>query len=142
MEQIEQTFGVIAVMVLVIIAAYFITRYIAAKANGAVGKTRQFRLIDRFSVSKDKMFVLISVGHSTYLIGISNQSMTVIDRDLPELSADDGKAAGTAFVFSHIFSRFRKSQASETFGGNERGNRDFTDYVKEAGRSYDEQEKQ
>ena len=80
MDQILRVFGVIAVMLAVIFAAYFMTRYVAVKANGASGKARYFKLIDRFSVSKDKSFILIAVGQSVYLIGITNQGMTVIDQ--------------------------------------------------------------
>jgi uncharacterized membrane protein YqiK len=68
LEQIPQVLGVIAVMALVILAAYFLTKYVAVKANGVLERTRHFRLSTVFSVSKDKMFVLISAGRSAYLI--------------------------------------------------------------------------
>ena len=80
MEPILRALGVIAVMLAVIFAAYFMIKYVAVKANGTSGKTRYLKLIDRFSVSKDKSFVLITAGQSVYLIGITNQSMMVIDQ--------------------------------------------------------------
>jgi flagellar biogenesis protein FliO len=135
MEQILHTFGVIAVMVLVIFAAYFLTKYVAAKANGVGGKTRHFRLIDRFSVSKDKMFVLISVGQSAYLIGITNQNMTVIDqKELSQFSAENEKTTRPASAFPNLFSLAGKHVQRK----EEQKRELFSDYMKEAGQSYDE----
>ncbi len=134
MEQILRVFGVIAAMLLVIFAAYFMTKYVAAKANGAGGKARYFRLIDRFSVSKDKMFVLIAVGQSVYLIGVTNQGMTVIDqKELSELPAEEEQTKKFNIGFPDVLSCLKKTKPGNISGDmTDRDGKRFSDFIKEA----------
>ena len=136
MEQISHAFGAIAGMVMVIFAAYFITKYVALKARGGSGKTRNFRLIDRFSVSKDKMFVLIAVGPSVYLVGVTNQGMTVIDqKDLSDFPDEYERTNRPPGGFQDIFSGFKKSKQDNTKNGNCKS---FLDFMRQAGQTDDE----
>ncbi len=89
LKEITQLIGVIFVMALIIFAAYFLTKFVAVRANGTGGRSRHIRIIERFSISKDKMFVLIAVGPSVYLVGMTNQGMTLIDqKTLEDFPAD------------------------------------------------------
>jgi flagellar biogenesis protein FliO len=77
-----------------------VTRLVASGARPN-GRTRCLKLLDRFSVSKDKTIVLISLGQSAYLLGITNQAITLINTvpisDLPE---EKQYKAGAEALFS------------------------------------------
>jgi len=69
-------------VVLIIVAAYYTTWYIGAKASGKSRnklRNRYINIIDRFAISKDKSFCLVEIAGKVYIIGMTNQSMTVID---------------------------------------------------------------
>jgi len=69
-------------MILIIAAAYYVTYYIGAKATGhSKGrlKNRNINIIDRFAVSRDKSFYLVEIAGKVYVIGATNQTMTLID---------------------------------------------------------------
>jgi len=69
-------------LIAIIFAAYYVTYFISLKATGQ-GKGRlrnkNINIIDRFSISKDKSFFLVEISGKVYVIGITNQSMTLID---------------------------------------------------------------
>ncbi len=133
MEGITQVLGLLAVLGLVIFAAYFMTKYLANKAAGGRGKTRYFNVIDRFSVSKDKMFVLVAVGQTVYIIGVTNQGMTLLDQiALSELPAEDELMKKTAFpgFLSGL-------KSTRPFGAKSDGV-SFSDFIRQARQKDDE----
>ena len=72
----------LAGVVLVILAAYYVTYYIGVKASGqSRGRLRNknINLIDRFAISRDKSFCIVEIAGKVYVIGVTNQSMTLID---------------------------------------------------------------
>jgi len=69
-------------LIAIIFAAYYVTYYIGLKASGqSRGRLRNknINIVDRFSISKDKSFCLVEISGKVYVIGITNQSMTLID---------------------------------------------------------------
>ena len=72
----------LAFIVIIIVGAYYVTYYIGAKSSGQ-GKgrvrNRSITLIDRFAISKDKSFCLVEIAGKIYVVGVANQSMTLID---------------------------------------------------------------
>jgi len=78
-------------IVVVIIACYYTTYYIGAKASGQgrkKPKNKNISLIDRFSVSKDKSFCLVEIAGKVYVVGVTNQSMTLLDTLEAEVFAE------------------------------------------------------
>jgi len=72
----------LAGIVLIIIACYYVTYYIGVKASGqsrGAIRNKNINLIDRFAISKDKSFCLIEIAGKVYVIGMTNQSMTLLD---------------------------------------------------------------
>jgi len=72
----------LAGVVVIIIAAYYATYYIGVKASGQSRsriRNRNINLIDRFAISRDKGFYLVEIAGKVYVIGVTNQSMTLID---------------------------------------------------------------
>jgi len=77
-----QVIGFFAGLIVIIIAAYYVTYYIGLKASGqSRGRLRNknINMIDRFSISRDKSFCLIEISGKVYVVGITNQSMTLLD---------------------------------------------------------------
>ena len=69
-------------LIVIIFAAYYVTYYIGVKASGqSRGRLRNknINMIDRFAISKDKSFCLVEIAGKVYVIGITNQTMTLID---------------------------------------------------------------
>jgi flagellar protein FliO/FliZ len=70
------TFFYFVVMIAILVAAYFTTKYISGK--GAHLKSRNIRMVDRMMIGKDKHIVLIEVGDKNLLIGVTNQAINVL----------------------------------------------------------------
>jgi len=81
MESFQVVVSLIGIVV-VIFLCYYVTYYVSVKASGQ-GRGRQknknINLLDRFSISKDKSFCIVEIAGKIYVIGVTNQSMTVID---------------------------------------------------------------
>ena len=81
MDPIKVAFS-LAGIVIVIIGAYYLTYYLGAKTSGQSRvriRNRNIALLDRFSISKDKSFCLIEIAGKVYIVGVTNQSMTLLD---------------------------------------------------------------
>lgn len=69
-------------LLVVIFGAYYITYFIGRRAQGqSTGRLRNknINLIDRFAISKDKSFCIVEIAGKVYVMGITNQTMTLID---------------------------------------------------------------
>lgn len=81
MDPLQVTFSLVGV-ILVIIACYYVTYFISAKASGqSRGRLRNkhINIIDRFAFSRDKSFCIVEIAGKVYIIGVTNQSMTLLD---------------------------------------------------------------
>ena len=68
---------------IVIAASYFVTKFIAAKQFGA-GRESNFKVIDVYRISQNKVIQLLQVGEKYIVIAICKDSVTV----LTELTKD------------------------------------------------------
>jgi len=95
------TFLYIIVMVAVIVAAYVATKYLAGKGQRV--QSRHIRVLDRMMLARDKHIALIEVGDKNLLIGVTNQTISVLgdidpdalisEQNTVELSAQKGLAS-------------------------------------------------
>ena len=84
-----ETVQLIAGVLVVILAAYYVTYYIAnKKIKRAPGKGINVR--ERFSLSKDKMICVIEANGKSYLVVITNGGATLLDT----VEAAEREAAG------------------------------------------------
>ncbi len=74
MSDFWTTFFYIFVMVAVLIAAYFTTKFISGKSRRVL-KSRCIHVLDRLPLGKDKSVALIEVADQTFIIGVTNQSI-------------------------------------------------------------------
>lgn len=81
MQPFQVTIFIIGTIVIVF-GAYYVTYYIGLKASGQRKgrvRNRNINLLDRFSISKDKSFCVVEIAGKVYVIGVTNQSMTLLD---------------------------------------------------------------
>jgi|GEM_PF-2767000 len=69
----------------VIFGAYFAT-YLVAKGSQRVYKGRAIRVLDRFSLTKDKYIVLLAVYDNVYLVAFSSGAVTLLDTLEPQIA--------------------------------------------------------
>jgi len=77
-----QIIGFFAGMLVIIFAAYYVTYYIGRKASGqSHGRLRNknINMIDRFAIAKDKSFCIVEIAGKVYVVGVTNQTMTLLD---------------------------------------------------------------
>lgn len=72
---------------MVLAGAYYATKVISKK-SAPLYKGKNLKVIERINLDKDKSFVLLKKGETTYLIGITAQGMTVIDTYTEEFSEE------------------------------------------------------
>ena len=68
--------------VVIMFGAYYATYYIGTKAAGQTRsrfKNRYIAVIDRFAVARDKSFCIVEIAGKVYIVGVTNQSMTLLD---------------------------------------------------------------
>ena len=136
-------------LIIIIIAAYYVTYYIGLKASGRsrTGRLRNknINLIDRFAISRDKGFYLVEIAGKVYVVGVSNQTMTLLDtldaaafseaaaerRDTPQWQImTEGKYTGP---LTKKLAAFLAGKTGRTIGTNEGGaNISFTDSMDKA----------
>ncbi|MCL2046276.1 MAG: flagellar biosynthetic protein FliO [Oscillospiraceae bacterium] len=79
-----QVIGIIIIM----FGAYYATAYIGKKASGRSSnkwfnrnarRLSSIRLVEQFAISRDKIFYIVEIAGKIYIIGATNQSMTLLD---------------------------------------------------------------
>jgi len=82
----------------VLAGAYFTARYISRRGLKSA-KSRHMHVADRLPLSKDKTVYLVRVGRKFYLIGATNQQISILGK--PEIAEEDEppeKKQGQAFA--------------------------------------------
>ena len=81
MSPLKVTFSLVCI-VIVIIGAYYATYYIGIKASGQSRgrfRNKNINIVDRFAISRDKSFYIVEIAQKVYVIGVTNQAMTLFD---------------------------------------------------------------
>lgn len=111
-DNIGSTLFYIIIMVAVLLAAYFTTKYLSGKARRIV-KSRHIVVLDRMGIAKDKMLMLIKVGDKSMLIGVTNQSINSLGEvevgEEAEAEDEPPNTKGTLSKFAEILSNARKA---------------------------------
>jgi len=82
MAEIQQVIVFIVGMLIVLVGAYYVTHFIGMKATGQTRsslKNRNIKIIDRYSIAKDKQFCIIEIAGTVYVMGVTNHGMTLLD---------------------------------------------------------------
>ncbi len=106
-DSVGSSFTLIIILVLVLVAAYFTTRFLSVHSK-RLTKGASMKLLDQMALSRDKHVVLLKVGEKGYIIGVTNQGMNVIGtmekKELAVLEQDSGEPR----VLPNINGFFRK----------------------------------
>jgi len=66
----------------ILIGAYYVTYFIGIKASGQRRtniRNRHINLLDRFAISRDKAFCIVEIAGKVYVVGVTNNEMTLLD---------------------------------------------------------------
>ena len=78
----------VVLIVLIIGAAYYVTKMVAKKSSGLTSRGVDIKLLGSRSFGRDKHLVITEIGEKVYVLGLANQNITLIDT----LSADEFSA--------------------------------------------------
>ncbi len=78
-EEAGQAILLILIMALVLLAAYYTSRFLARSMRGG-RKGANLQLLDQLYLGKDKFVALLQLGDKGYLVGISGQTVTALDK--------------------------------------------------------------
>ena len=103
-------------IIVILIGAYYATYYIGTKASGKNlgrnrGRNRSINLLERFAISRDKSFCIVEIAGKVYFIGVTNQTMALLDKldaeEFEEYAAenDDAPAWSTAIPGGQLGSK-------------------------------------
>jgi len=94
---------------IVLLAAYYVTYFIGMKASGKTRaglKNRNIKILDRYSVARDKQFYIIEIASKIYVLGITNQGMTVLDtfeaEEFAELIRKNGESVSVPWNMTPV----------------------------------------
>ena len=76
-DGLGSTVVLIVIMLLVIFAAYYTTKVLSLKTRNMT-KCKYMQVKDRMFFGRDKLIVLLEAGDKAYLIGVTNQNMTIL----------------------------------------------------------------
>jgi len=141
--------------IVVLFGAYYVTYYVGLKASGqtrAGMRNRNIRLLDRYAISRDKQFCIVEIAGKVYIVGVTNNAMTLLDTfDAAAFAAltENKEESATPWsntpvgqygnrltkkVVDFIAEKTGKKQQYET----KTGSSDFTENMKEAERKTNE----
>ena len=91
-------------IVVIIAAAYAVTKFVAARASGPRGRTADIRVRSSAPLGRDRQLVIAEVGGYAYLLGVTAQHVELIDRlDQSELDGDHPEEEAPASDFKKEF---------------------------------------
>jgi len=67
-------------IVVIIAAAYYVTKFVAAKAAGPRGRTGDIRVRSSAPLGRDRQLVVAEVGGYAYILGVTAQHVELIDK--------------------------------------------------------------
>ncbi len=87
MQDIWSTLFYVIIMVGVLLAAYYTTKFISGKTNRML-KSKYIQIQDRMSIGKDKALLVAKVGDKYLLLGVTNQNINSLGEVNPEDLSD------------------------------------------------------
>jgi flagellar biogenesis protein FliO len=81
MDPLQVIFSLFGVVV-VIVGCYYVTYYISVKASGQRRgglRNRNISLLDNYAFARDKSFCIVKIADKVYIVGVTNQTMTLLD---------------------------------------------------------------
>ena len=102
-------FGLIILFVVIIVACYYVTRFIGLKSMGTIRESN-IRLIDTYRINQNQCLLIVCVGKRYFLLASNKESVTL----LSELGEDElflvDAVENRSMKFQDVFSAVVKKQ--------------------------------
>jgi len=106
---IMQMIGLLFLFVLIIIACYFTTRFVAGRQLGQRAKISNFKPLDVYRISQNKYLQIVKIGSKYIVLAVCKDTVTVItELNEDEVILPSGSPAGSSF--KDIFSKISKNK--------------------------------
>jgi flagellar protein FliO/FliZ len=76
-DNVLQLIGLVLLMILILVAAYYTSRFIGAKKLGQL-KNSNFTVIDTYRINQNKMLQIVKIGNKYVVIAINKDSINLI----------------------------------------------------------------
>lgn len=105
-------FKAIAVIIGILAAAFYLTRFLAKTGGGSIRRTTGIKLVGSLPLAKDKSVAVVEIGDYAYILGIGGQRVERLDK-IPAADLNIKKEEAPPKDFSSCFkdelrARFRK----------------------------------
>jgi len=100
-EQITSIILGLIFFILILIAAYFSTKYIGKRYGLKVNGGKNIKIIEKVTLTQDKMLVIVRVANKTMLLGVTNNQIDKIS-DIDESSLCIEEQSDINMNFSNI----------------------------------------
>lgn len=105
-------FGLVILFVLIIVACYYVTRFVGTRNMGAM-RENNIKLIDMYRINQNQCILIVNVGARYYLLASGKDSVTL----LSEIDKDDLKIPmadpAKPIRFQDIFASLNKKQTEQ-----------------------------
>ena len=104
------------VFVLVIVMAYFATKFVAKYQGGAINNKNNIRVIESFRIDGNKVIAIIKIAQNYYAVALGKETVTFIDKLNPEdITNIDGYTStdGTKIDFKSILSQVKNKKSND-----------------------------
>lgn len=109
--EVFATFGMIVLMGLVFVGAYWASRFLARRYQGAAGRTKNIHILERVVIGRDSALLLVKVNKKVCLLGVSAKQVTLLE----SFSADELDITGEQppmINFGDMLKKFREKGSS------------------------------
>ena len=104
-SNIIQLVVVMIVFVLILIAAYFTTRWVG-KSGTISGSAKNIQIIETYKISQTKYIQLVRIGSKYCAVGISKDSMTMLtELDEDQLDLSEVGSVGNTVSFKDFYDK-------------------------------------
>ena len=105
-------FGLIILFVIIIVACYYVTRFVGSKSMGTIRESN-IKLIDTYRINQNQCLLIVCVGKRYFLLASNKDAVTL----LSELQEDELSFSGTIgtknIKFQDVFSALTKKHNIE-----------------------------
>lgn len=104
------------IFVLVLVMAYFATRFVAKYQGNALNNKSNIRVVESFRIDGNKIIAIVKIGESYYAVALGKDSVTLIDKlnpdELNNLKADNTLETNK-FDFKEILSQVKNKNSKD-----------------------------
>lgn len=116
MPELMTTIGMLVLMFLVFIGAYWASRFLAQRYHSGTAGCKNMRILERMPLGKDSWLIMVQVCDHICLLGATGKEIRLIDRfDVSELTEQPAAGLGMSPAFSDILKKIREKGS----GGHE-----------------------